>query len=245
MRITLCALSIALFLLGGIMSEAHAAPRIVITIKHTELSLGGTVRVQVRYTNSGTKPLHRREPLRCWETRLVFSPAHHPAREVRLGKRTRVATDFGSRVIVESAKEIDLAPGASYEFTVEVGARWSTLLRPGRGTLRIVDEMYDPPAASTEVAVRVQYDKATPPALLSILRSADASGEDRQHAAEWLDALHPDQALLGALSSPPEALSAALDRYQAWWRQNQDTSQVKQRLDALNAEPPAKKPAPQ
>ncbi len=226
------------------MSEAHAAPRIVVTVEAAEISLGGAVRVQVRYTNSGTQPLHLREPLRCWETRLVFHPAHHPAREVRLGKRTRVTTEFGSRVTVESAKEIELAPGARYEFTVELGAHWPHLLRPGRGTLQILDDMYDPPAASTEVAVHVQYDKRSPPALLSILRSTDASAEASQYAAEWLDSLHPEEALQRALSGPPEALAAALDRYQAWWQNGQNASQVKQRLDALNAEPSTKKPSP-
>ncbi len=218
------------------MSEAQGAPRITVSLKHTQVTLEGEIRLTVRYTNVSPSTLHRREPAKCWETRLVVQDSHHRSLEVRLGRLTRVNTGQVSRVIVEDAQEIELAPGGSFEFEVDAGAGWPELFRLGRATVQIIDEMYNPPVASSTASIQVVYGTTTPEALLAVLRSDIRSAEARHHAAVWLDALHGPPLLPAERAGTPHALGAASDKFEAWWKQHQDSSDVKNRIEELNLE---------
>jgi hypothetical protein len=136
-------------------------------------------------------------------------------------------------VVIEEARDIDLAPGQHFDFEVDAGGKWPELLPPGRHALQIIDELWEPSPRSSEATVEVVYDEGAPPRLLGLLRDDQRSPETRQFAAAWLDALHGDFALRQAAVTASPTLTAALQRYQAWWQQHHADAAVRAQLAKL------------
>jgi|JI8StandDraft_1071087.scaffolds.fasta_scaffold217873_2 hypothetical protein len=216
------------------MDVGNAAPHISLRTSTGRVGMATSLMVAVQYTNASNREMHFREPAKRWETRLQIRGEEGEPHEVRLGRLTRVRTQHGSRVVVEPANDIDLPPGGRFEFELDVGEKWPELLPPGRHFMRIVDELWDPPARSEEAEVTIVCDAATPPRLFALLRDTQRGDEARRFAATWLDALNPDLNLREAMRGSAEALHSAIRRSEAWWRQQDGNSQVLARLSALS-----------
>jgi hypothetical protein len=144
-----------------------------------------------------------------------------------------------SRQIVEDAEDVELAPGATHQFTEDLWQRWPALIRPGRSVLRVVDRTSDRETiTSNAIELFVAFTEESVPRLVQVARDEKGPTETRQVAIEWLARLRPGFSL--ALDHPtPEqvrANQATLDDFSAWWDANKTSKRSADAIAQINRE---------
>jgi len=212
------------FLMSNPSEAAEAAKRTVaLSAADKVYSLGGSIPLQIRYTNRSAGPVTFEEPAKTWEVQLGIHQGE-VGMDLPFGKIIRTAERGKVRWSKEDAETIRLAAGASFEFSADAGARWPERFFLGKQSLQVKDLTEQPALQSNVVEIRVEYTAETFPALLAILESPDHSEETKAFASRWVKRLYPTF----------DSTADSRERAAAWWEQNRESPQIRSILENIN-----------
>jgi hypothetical protein len=210
-----------------------------VSLEQPKVVLGGPIALDAAYVNRSSQKLTFRDPAKTWEVMLSIKLPDGSDQRAHFGRIIRSNAGAVSRQIVEDAEDVELAPGATHQFTEDLWQRWPALIRPGRSVLRVVDRTSDRETiTSNAIELFVAFTEESVPRLVRVARDEKGPTETRQVAIEWLARLRPGFSL--ALDHPtPEqvrANQATLDDFSAWWDANKTSKRSADAIAQINRE---------
>lgn len=217
------------------MTTSRSGKQIRAVLSVHEVHLGESIPLEVIYANQGSQPLSFRDPARTWEVMLSVVEPGGETKQMSFGRMFHTQVGELSRVTIEDAEQIALAPGGAHRFTEDLWARWPELWQPGRAMLQVIDQSDDAETLrSNALALDVTFSAASVPIMLALARSSTADERARRVAADWLGRLHPFGPATDAPVDSQIADARALDMWEHWWTQMRYKPEVAAAFASIN-----------
>jgi len=214
------------------------AREIRLTMPTTRFAVAASIPITVTYLNQSTERLTFRDPAKTWEVGLSVTARDGTVSRVQFGRIFRQDRGEMSRMVLEDADEIRLEPGKEYAFDCDIGQRWPELFPAGFYRLQVNDRTDDEHTLLTnEIDIAVVFAAQSVDRLLEIVVDEAAPLASRQYAAEWIGRIYAPFSV--HLFQPTEAQKLADQEMMAvttaWWRAHRGTTEMKEKIDAINA----------
>jgi hypothetical protein len=219
---------------GGAMNPQR---EIRLTMRQTRFAVGEAIPITVTYVNRGAQPLTFRDPAKTWEVGLSVTASDGGVQRVQFGRLFRQNFGQMSRMTLESADEITLEPEKEYAFECDAGERWPWLFPAGFYRLQVNDRTNDDfTLFSNEIDIAVVLTVKSVGRLLDLVADEKAELASRQYAADWIQRIYPPFLMHLTEPTPAQKLTnqEMLDVAGAWWRAHRGTTEVKEKIDAIN-----------
>ena len=226
------------------MTEERKIKEITVALNKEEFVLGEPLPLAVTYKNVSGSSLQFEEPDKRRGVYIDAVSTYGESNRLRLMPvKVEELEDGATAYVAPEAKTISLAPGRTYDFSVDVVERFVSMFPPGEYRLKIIDKSdRNRPVESNEVTIRMRFVEESIPRLMSIVGGESRESSFRYWAASWLQKLKADFRPQFAAPGAPdsirqgcrEATRLELEKVRAWWATAQNSEATRATIRGIN-----------
>lgn len=226
------------------MTEERKIKEITVALNKKEFILGESLPLAVSYRNVSGAPLQFEQPDKRPGVYLDLASTYGESNRLRLMRiRIEELEDGAMAQVAEEAKTISLAPGRTYDFSVDLVERFASMFPPGEYRLKIIDKTdRNQSIESNEAPARIQFVGESVPRLMNVVGNETNESSFRYWAASWLQKLKADFRPQFAVPGDPdsvrqgcrEATRLELDKVRAWWATAQNSDATRAAIRNIN-----------